>query len=178
MLKAILLIVVVIVVGVLIYASTRPDTFSVVRKIKINASPDVIFAEINEFKRWQSWSPWETKDPAMQRKFSGAPAGVGSIYEWIGDKNVGEGRMEITESVAAQKILIKLDFLKPFEAHNIAEFSFTAESDGTLVIWEMRGPQIFIGKLMGIFMDIDKMVGTDFEAGLAKLKKITETTNK
>ncbi len=174
MLKIIVISLLVVIVGVLIYASTKPNTFSVVRKLKINASPDKVYAAVNDFNRWKSWSPWEKKDPAMQRTFTGAQAGVGTIYEWNGDKNVGQGRMEITESVTAQKILIKLDFFKPFEAHNIAEFSFIPEGNGTLVVWEMRGPQVFVSKLMGIFMDIDKMVGTDFEAGLSNLQKITE----
>lgn len=175
MFKIILLIIGVLVVGVLIYASTRPDNFSVVRKLKINTAPEKIFAEINDFNRWKSWSPWEKKDPAMQRTYSGSASGVGTIYEWNGDKNVGQGRMEITESTAPQKIIIKLDFFKPFEAHNVAEFTFVQEGEGTLVVWEMRGPQPFVSKLMCIFMNMDKMVGTDFEAGLANLKKLTET---
>ena len=174
MLKIIVIIVLVVVVGVLIYASTKPDTFSVVRKLKINASPEKVFAEVNDFTRWKSWSPWEKKDLNMQRKFSGPASGVGAIYEWNGDKNVGQGRMEITESDIPAKIIIKLDFFKPFEAHNIAEFTFTKEGDGTLVTWEMRGPQVFMGKVMCIFMNMDKMVGTDFEAGLINLKKIAE----
>jgi uncharacterized protein YndB with AHSA1/START domain len=174
MLKIIVIVVVVIVAGLLIYASTKPDTFSFVRKLKINATPEKVFAEVNDFNRWKSWSPWETKDPAMERTFSGAASGVGAAYEWNGDKNVGQGRMEITESDAPQKIIIKLDFFKPFEAHNIAEFTFTKEGDGTLVTWEMHGPQIFMSKLMCIFMDMEKMVGKDFEAGLTNLKKLAE----
>lgn len=177
MLKTIVIVISSVIAGVLVYASTKPDTFSVVRKLKINASPEKVFAEVNDFNRWKSWSPWETKDAAMQRTYSGTASGVGTIYEWNGDKNVGQGRMEITESLTPQKIIIKLDFFKPFEAHNIAEFTFTPDGDGTLVNWEMRGPQIFMGKLMSVFMDMDKMIGTDFEAGLINLKKLTETTN-
>ena len=175
MLKIIVILVLVIVVGLIIYASTKPNRFSIVRKLKINAAPEKVYAEVNDFNRWKLWSPWEKKDPVMQRTFSGAPMGVGTIYDWNGDKNVGQGRMEITESVPSEKILIQLDFFKPFEAHNVAEFSFVPEGDGTLVVWEMRGPQMFISKLMCVFMDMDKMVGTDFEAGLADLKKLTET---
>lgn len=176
MLKVIVIIVVVIVIGISVYASTKPDTFSIVRKLKINASPEKIFAEVNDFNRWKFWSPWEKKDPAMQRTYSGTAAGVGTVYEWSGDKNVGQGRMEVLESSAPQKIIIKLDFFKPFEAHNIAEFTFTQDGRGTLVTWEMHGPQPFISKLMCVFMDMDKMVGPDFEAGLANLKKLTEST--
>lgn len=174
MLKIILIIIVLLVIGVLIYASTKPNTFSVVRKLTINASPEKIFAEINDFNRWLSWSPWEQKDPQMQRSFSGPVSGVGATYDWNGDKNVGQGRMEIIESSASQKIIIKLDFFKPFEAHNFAEFTLIPEGEKTLVVWEMRGPQPFIGKVMCTFMSMDKMVGNDFEAGLNRLKALTE----
>lgn len=175
MLKIIVILLLVIVVGLLIYASIKPNRFSIVRKLKINAAPEKVYAEVNDFNRWKLWSPWEKKDPVMQRTFSGTPVGVGTIYDWNGDKNVGQGRMEITESVPNEKILIQLDFFKPFEAHNVAEFSFVPEGDGTLVVWEMRGPQVFMSKLMCVFMDMDKMVGTDFEEGLTNLKKLTET---
>jgi uncharacterized protein YndB with AHSA1/START domain len=175
MLKTILIIVVIIVAGILIYASTKPDTFSVTRKLTIKASPEILFAEINDFNRWKAWSPWETKDPAMTRTLSGTPSGVGTIYEWNGNNNVGQGRMEILESVPPQKIVIKLDFIKPFEGHNTAEFTFTPTADGTLVNWEMRGANVFIGKVMSVFIDMDKMIGTDFEAGLANLKQLTES---
>ena len=174
MLKIILLIIVVAIVAFLIFASTRPDTFSVTRKSIIKAAPEKIFAEINDFNRWVLWSPWEKKDPNMQRTFSGAALGVGTIYEWTGNNDVGQGRMEITESNSPQKIIIKLDFFKPFEAHNLAEFTLTPTAEGTLINWEMHGPQNFIGKIMCIFMDMDKMVGTDFEMGLDNLKKLTE----
>jgi uncharacterized protein YndB with AHSA1/START domain len=176
MLKIIMILVVVVVIGVLVYASTKPDAFSIVRKLKINASPEKVFAEVNDFNRWKSWSPWEKKDLAIQRTHSGSASGVGTVYEWTGNKDVGQGRMEITESTSPQKIIIQLDFFKPFEAHNIAEFTFVQEGAGTLVVWEMRGPQPFISKLMCLFMNMDKMVGPDFEEGLANLKKITETS--
>jgi len=175
MFKTILIILVVIIAGILIYASTKPDTFSVTRKLVIKASPDVLFTEINDFHRWKSWSPWEAKDPAMVRTFSGPVAGVGTVYEWNGNNNVGQGRMEIIESNTPQKIAIKLDFIKPIEGHNTAVFTFSPTADGTLVNWEMYGKNSFIGKLMSVFMDMDKMIGTDFEAGLANLKKISET---
>jgi Polyketide cyclase / dehydrase and lipid transport len=176
MLKIILLVIALLIVGVVVFASTKPNVFSIARKLHIKASPEKIFAEVNDFNRWKSWSPWERKDLAMQRIFSGPTSGVGTIYEWNGNKNVGQGRMEILESNASQKLIIKLDFFKPFEAHNIAEFNFTSDGDGTLVSWEMRGPQIFIGKLMSVFIDCDKMVGPDFEAGLRNLQKLTESS--
>jgi uncharacterized protein YndB with AHSA1/START domain len=174
MFKVILLIIAVLVVGIIVYAATKPDTFSIVRSLKINAAPEQVFAEINDFNRWKSWSPWEKKDLTMQRTFSGSASGVGTIYEWNGNNNVGQGRMEILESTAAQKIIIKLDFFKPFEAHNMAEFTLKKDGEATLVKWEMRGPQPFVSKLMCIFMNMDKMVGTDFEAGLANLQKLSE----
>ena len=174
MLKVILLLIVLVVVGVLIVAATRPDKFSVSRKIIIKASPEKIFAELNDFNRWKVWSPWEKKDPTMQRTFSGAAFGVGTVYDWNGNKNVGQGRMEIIESTEPQKIVIKLDFFKPFTAHNIAELSLTPVADGTLFNWEMHGPQVFMGKLMSIFCDMDKMIGTDFEEGLSNIKNLTE----
>ena len=175
MFKVIFIILVVIIAGILIYASTQPDTFSVTRKLTIKASPEILFAEINDFHRWKAWSPWEIKDPAMTRTFSGSPSGVGTIYEWNGNNDVGQGRMEILESVLPKKIIIKLDFFKPIEGHNTAEFTFTPMPDGTLVNWEMRGPNMFIGKVMSVFMNMDKMIGTDFEAGLANLKQLTES---
>lgn len=175
MVKIILLVVVCLVAIILIYAATKPSSFSITRTIKINAPAEKIIAELIDFKRWKDWSPWEGKDPAMQRSFSGAQSGVGSVYEWDGNKDVGQGRMEILEVIPSQKVLIQLDFFKPFEAHNFAEFTLTQDSNGTLIVWEMRGPQNYMGKVVSVFMNIDKMVGADFEAGLAKLKAVSET---
>jgi uncharacterized protein YndB with AHSA1/START domain len=175
MLKIILIAIVVVIAAVLIYAATKPDTFSVQRSATIKAPPEKIFALVNDFNQWPKWSPWEEKDPTMQRTHSGAPAGKGAVYEWNGNKDVGQGRMEIIQSSPPSQISIKLDFLKPFEAHNIADFSFTPDGDATVVKWVMHGPNPYLGKLMQVFMDIDRMVGTDFEAGLAKLKTAAET---
>lgn len=174
MLKLIALIIVVLVVVLLIYAATKPDTFRVQRSANIKAPPEKIFPLINDFHRWISWSPYEKKDPAMKRTYSGAADGKGSVYEWDGDKNVGNGRMEIAESTPPSKIAIKLDFLKPFEAHNIAEFTLEAKGDSTNVTWAMYGPSPYVAKLMHIFFNMDDMVGTQFETGLANLKTITE----
>ena len=164
----------IVVVGLLIYAATRPDTFRVQRSAAIKASPDKIFALINDLHAWSSWSPYEKKDPAMKRTFGGASAGKGAVYEWDGDKNVGKGRMEITESSPPARILIKLDFFKPFEGHNTAEFTMEPKGDNTIVTWAMYGPSAFMMKVMGLFMNMDNMIGNDFAAGLANLKAVAE----
>ena len=160
---------------VLFLASTKPDTFSVQRAATMKAPPETIFALINDFRQWGKWSPWEHKDPAMQRTFSGAQSGKGSVYAWDGNKNVGSGRMEILEASAPSKIVIKLDFFKPFEGHNTAEFTILPQGDATDVTWVMHGPAPFISRLMQVFMNIDRMIGKDFEIGLANLKRLTES---
>lgn len=174
MLKNITLIVVVLIAAVLIFAGTRPDVFRVERSVDIKASPEKVFALINDLHSWTTWSPYEKKDPNMKRQHSGAASGKGAIYEWDGDKQVGKGRMEITESSPSSRVVIKLDFLSPFEAHNTAEFILQAQGDGTHVTWAMYGPSNFVAKLMGIFFSMDKMVGDDFAIGLANLKAIAE----
>ena len=159
---------------VLLLAASRPGAFRVVRSILVHAPAAKSFALINDFHQWQQWSPWEKMDPAMQKTFSGALAGAGSVYEWEGNKKVGKGRMEILNTVPDARVVIKLDFFKPFEAHNTAEFLLTAEGDATRVTWAMFGPQPFMAKLVGLFMDMDKLVGRDFERGLAQLKAAAE----
>jgi uncharacterized protein YndB with AHSA1/START domain len=160
---------------VLVLAAAKPDQFGVRRGAAMKAPPEKIFALINDFHQWGTWSPWELKDPAMKRSFSGAESGRGAVYAWDGNKNVGSGRMEILDASAPSKIVIKLDFLKPFEAHNTAEFTILPQADATDVNWVMHGPAPFMSKVMQVFMNIDKMVGKDFEAGLANLKRLTET---
>ena len=164
---------------VLILAATKPDSFSVTRAIDITAPAERIFPLINDFHQWVAWSPWENKDPAMQRSYDGPVSGKGAVYGWDGNKNVGSGRMEILEASAPSKILIKLDFLKPFEAHNTAEFSMLPQNGAaagptTNVSWVMHGPAPFIHRVMQVFMNLDKMIGKDFEAGLASLKSLAE----
>ena len=177
MLKRILLglvaVIVVAVVIVLILASRQPDEFRVERTVTINAPAEKIVAHIDDFHQWSAWSPYEHLDPAMQRTFSWAPTSKGSIYEWSGNSNVGQGRMEILESSPA-KVAIKLDFYKPMEASNTAEFDLQPKGDATDVTWSMYGPMPFISKVMCLFIDMDKMVGSDFEKGLAELKKVSE----
>jgi hypothetical protein len=159
---------------VLILAARKPDTFSVTREIYIKAPPETIFPLINDFRRWGSWSPWEKKDPAMKRSFDGAASGKGAVYGWEGNKNVGSGRMEIMET-APTKIVIKLDFIKPFEGHNTAEFTMRPQGSTTHVCWLMHGPCNFMGKIMHVFINMDAMIGKDFTAGLSNLKRLSES---
>jgi uncharacterized protein YndB with AHSA1/START domain len=159
---------------VLVLAASKPDTFRVERSATINAPPERIFAALSDFRRWGGWSPWETKDPAMKRTYEGAERGKGAVYGWEGDRNVGTGRMEIVEANAPSNLRIKLDFLKPFEAHNIAEFTLLPQGNATRVQWAMHGPATLITRIVHVFMDMDAMVGKDFEAGLANLKNLAE----
>src|SRR3977135_685120 len=159
---------------VLILAATKPNTFTVQRPTTVKAPPEKIFPLINDFHQWVTWSPYENKDPAMKRSHSGAESGKGAVYGWEGNKNVGSGRMEILDTSVPTKIVIKLDFFKPFEGHNTAEFTMLPQGDATNLVWLMHGPAPFMSKLMQVFMNVDNMVGKDFEVGLANLKKLTE----
>lgn len=170
----ILAVLVVIVVALLGYAATKPNTVRYARSTRINAPPEKIAALINDFKKWPVWSPWEKRDPELKRTFSGNSSGVGSVYAWEGNKNVGSGRMEILESTL-KNIRIKLDFITPFKASNTADFTFTPQGSATDVDWVMTGENRFIGKVMSVFMDFDKMIGKDFEAGLAEMKTAAES---
>ena len=158
----------------LILAATKPDSFRIERSAVINAPAEKVFAEISDFHQWRGWSPWEDKDPNLKRIYSGAPRGAGAVYAWEGNKNVGSGRMEILDATSPSKVLIKLDFLAPFEAHNTAEFTMLPQGNATNVHWVMHGPAQFISKVMQVFFSLDKMIGKDFEAGLAKLKTVAE----
>ena len=171
---AILVLLAVAAAVILALAAMKPDTLRVERTTNIKAPPEDIFPLINDFHRWGVWSPYEKKDPAMKRTFSGTEKGVGAVYEWQGDKNVGKGRMEITESSPPLKITIALHFISPFEANNIAEFTMSPKGDSTDVTWAMRGPAPFLSKVMQVFMNMDNMIGRDFAEGLANLKAIVE----
>ncbi len=160
--------------AVLAFAATKPDTFRVQRTASIQAPPEAIFAQIIDLHGWSAWSPYEKKDPDMQRTFSGAASGKGAIYEWAGNSEVGVGRMEITQASAPSKITIQLDFIKPFEAHNTAEFTLVAKGDATEVTWTMQGPTPYLAKIIHVFFNMDRMVGQDFETGLANLKTLAE----
>ena len=174
MLKIIGIAVVVLIVAVLILAATKPDTFRVQRQASIKAPPEKIFALISDFQRWGAWSPWEKKDPAMKRTFSATTSGKGAAYAWEGNKDVGQGRMEIAEAVAPSRLAIKLDFVKPFEAHNLVEFTLEPAGEATNVTWAMRGDTPYFAKIIHVFFDMDSMVGKDFETGLANLKAAAE----
>ena len=174
MFKTILIVVVVLIAAILVYAATMPDDFRVQRTTSIKASPEKIFALINDLHRWDSWSPWEKMDPAMQRTFSGATAGKGAVYAWQGNSKVGEGRMEIADTSPPSRVMIKLDFIKPIEGHNTAEFTLDPKGDSTNVTWSMYGPSAYIAKVIGVFASMDKMIGKEFETGLANMKAVAE----
>ena len=174
MLKIIGLIVALVIAGVLILAATRPDTFRVQRAATIQAPPQKVFEFINDFDRWRVWSPWEKKDPAMKRTFGAATSGKGATYAWEGNKDVGQGSMEIAESAPPSRVAIKLDFVKPFEAHNMVEFTLEPKDEATAVTWSMQGHTPYFAKIIHLFFDMDSMVGKDFEKGLARLKTAAE----
>ena len=174
MFKIIAIVVVVLVAALLIYAATKPDTFRVQRATRINAPPEKIFPLLNDFHSYGSWSPYEKLDPAMKRTYSGAANGKGAVYEWDGNSQVGQGRMEITDASHPSRVTIKLDFIRPFEGHNTAEFALVPQGNATNVSWTMDGRSPYVAKLMGVFIDMDNMVGEDFETGLANLKAIAE----
>jgi hypothetical protein len=174
MFKAIAIAIVCVVAAVLAFAATRPDSFHVQRAASIKAAPDKIFPHINDLRSFGAWSPYEKRDPDMKRTYSGAASGKGAVYAWESNGEVGKGRMEITESSAPGKIAIKLDFEKPFEAHNMVDFTMAPKGGSTEVTWAMHGPSPYLAKVMHLFFDMDKMVGEDFEAGLANLKAIAE----
>ncbi|MDI1363405.1 MAG: SRPBCC family protein [bacterium] len=173
MLKIILLVVILLAVGALAAVALRPNTFRVQRRATLKATPATIAALIDDFRAWSRWSPWEKTDPTMARTFEGAARGVGAVYGWSGGK-AGTGRMEIIEQTPS-RIAIKLDFIKPFEAHNMAIFALEPKDGGTEIVWTMEGPQPYVGKLMGLVFNSDKLVGGDFEKGLADLKRISES---
>lgn len=172
---ALALVAVVAVVAIILgYATTLPDTFAVQRSIAIKAPPEKIMALVADFHHWRSWSPWEELDPAMQRTFAGAPSGKGAIYSWKGNSDVGEGRMEILDLNRPTRVTIKLDFIEPIASSNVTSFTLTPEGEYTRVVWDTSGPMHYITKVMNVFISMDKMIGPDFERGLAKMKSVAE----
>jgi uncharacterized protein YndB with AHSA1/START domain len=169
-----LMIVLVGVAALIAFAARKPDVFRVERTAVINARPETIFPLIDDLRAWDRWSPWAKKDPAAKGVHSGAASGVGAAFAWDGNKQVGKGRMEIVASEPAKRVAYKLDFEKPFEGHNEAVISLMPEGGATRVSWVMTGPMPFISKVMCMFFDMDKMIGRDFEAGLASIKEIAE----
>jgi hypothetical protein len=166
-------IVVVIIVALLAFAATRPTDFRTARSMRMKATHDTIAPNITDFHRWVAWSPWEKIDPTMQKTYTGAPTGTGAVYEWKGNKKVGQGRMEILDA-SAREVRVDLQFVAPFKAHNLAIFTLDPSGDSTNVTWAMEGKRPFMLKLIGIFMNMDKLVGRDFERGLASLKGVVE----
>ncbi len=174
MFKRIAIFLVLAIVGILVFAATKPDTFRVQRSTTIKASPDKVFALVNNLHSWEAWSPWEKMDLSMKKSYSGPESGKGAAYEWDGNDKVGKGKMEITNADVPNEVHMKLHFMKPFEAQNDVDFTFDGKGDSTEVIWAMHGPSPFFSKLMQVFMSMDSMIGKDFEAGLANLKALAE----
>jgi uncharacterized protein YndB with AHSA1/START domain len=158
----------------LLYVASRPGSFRIERRTSIAAPAERIFPMLSDFRRWTDWSPWEKLDPNLQRTFSGAPMGTGAVYEWRGNNKAGAGRMEIVESHPSSLVRIKLDFIKPFRASNTVDLTLTPAGGGTEMRWVMTGASPFISKLFGVFMNMDQMIGKDFEAGLANIKRLAE----
>ena len=170
-----------IIVGValaifLVIVAFSPADFKITRTANMSAMEDTIFEQVNDFHNWENWSPWAKMDPTMQQAYEGAPAGKGAIYTWLGNKKVGQGKMTIMDSKPGKSVLIKLEFLKPFKATNMAEFTFKPMGNQTAVNWTMSGNKNFIFKAVCMFMDMDKVVGADFEKGLAAMKAHVEST--
>jgi hypothetical protein len=174
MFKKILIGLAVIVAVFAVIVALQPSEFRIVRSAAISAPAPEVFAQVNDFHNWQAWSPWAKLDPAAKATFEGSPAGTGAIFRWAGNKEVGEGSMTITESRPSELIKIKLEFLKPFAATNSAEFTFKPEGNQTVVTWSMEGRNNFIAKAFCLFMNMDKMVGGQFEKGLASMKSVAE----
>jgi uncharacterized protein YndB with AHSA1/START domain len=168
------IVIVVLIIAILIYAATKPNTFRIQRSANIKAPPGKVFVLINDHHNWAAWSPWEKLDPAMKKTFSGPVSGEGATFEWEGNSKAGAGRSEIIESSSPAKIVMKLDFLKPFKAHNTAEFTLEKKGSSTELTWAMYGPQPYMAKVMGTLIDCDGMVGKQFEEGLANLKALAE----
>jgi hypothetical protein len=158
----------------LLYASTRPDTFTVARSTTIDATAAEVFVHVNDFRHWAQWSPWDQRDPAMAREFSGNDSGIGAVYAWKGNRDVGRGRMEITGVVIPYSVRIQLDIYEPMVAHNTSEFLLEPDGNGTKVTWQMTGKHNKLAKLLSVFVSMDSMVGPDFEQGLANLKALSE----
>jgi uncharacterized protein YndB with AHSA1/START domain len=176
--RKIFVVLVLLVAALAVFVAMQPAEFTISRSRTLAAPPEVVFAFLNDFHQWQAWSPWEKLDPAMRREYSGAPAGPGAVYEWAGNDKVGEGRMTITDATAPETVSIRLEFLKPYPATNTAEFFITPGGLGTEVTWAMSGHNSFTAKAFSLAMNMDKLVGSDFEKGLADLDAVTEAAAK
>lgn len=174
MLLAILAVVVGIIILLIIVIASQPAGFCITRTSSVGAMPAAVFGQINDFHKWQAWSPWAKMDPASKITFEGAESGVNAVYTWAGNKKVGAGRMTITESERPSRIAITVAFSKPFVANNVAEFIITPAGEQTIVTWSMTGTNGFMGKAFGLVVNCDKMVGSEFEKGLASMKRLCE----
>jgi len=174
----ILAVVVVIIIVFAVIVALQPADFRVARSTLVAAPPPAVFAQVNDFHKWNAWNPWGKIDPSMKQSYEGAPAGPGAVYTWTGNKEVGEGRMTITDSRPSDLIRVKLEFYKPFAATNTAEFSFVPEGNQTRVTWSIFGEKNFMAKAVHLFMSMDKMIGGQFEKGLADMKAAAEGTAK
>jgi hypothetical protein len=178
MLIKILIAIAVIVIVLVVIVALQPSDFRVARTATISAPAPAVFAQVNDFHKWEAWNPWGKIDPAMKQTYEGASAGSGAIYTWVGNNKVGKGRMTLTESHPSDLIRIRLEFFKPFAGTSIAEFSFKPAGNQTAVTWSMTGENNFMAKAIHLFMNMDKMIGGQFEKGLAQMKSIVEATPK
>jgi uncharacterized protein YndB with AHSA1/START domain len=178
MFRKVLIALAALVVVLLVVIATRPSTYRVERTTRIAAPPDTVFALVNDFSAWDRWSPWAHLDPSMKKTIGGPPSGVGATYAWTGNDKVGEGKMQITESVPAQKVGIRLEFIKPMASVAQTDFGFRPEGGGTQVSWGMHGKNDFMGKAFSLVADLDTMVGNDFEKGLASMRREAEADAK
>jgi hypothetical protein len=174
MIRAVLIALAALIAALVVVVALQPSGFHIARTASISASAPAIFAQVNDFRNWQAWSPWEEIDPSMKRTYEGASSGTGAIYGWAGNPQVGEGRMTITESRPSDFIRIKLEFFKPFAATHVAEFTFKPDGDNTAVTWSMSGTNNFVAKAIGLFMSMDQMIGAQFDKGLARLGSVVE----
>jgi len=178
MFKKILLVLILLVAGFAVVVSLQPADFRISRSATIAAPPDTVFAQVNDFHKWEAWSPWAKLDPQMKTTYEGPPAGTGAAYSWVGNSQVGEGKMTIQESKPAELVKLKLEFLKPMASTSTAEFSFKPKGGNTVVTWSMYGENNFVGKAFSLVMNMDKMLGGYFEKGLAQMKAISEAEAK
>lgn len=167
-------IVVVAMLGLLLGIALRPAEFRISRQLAMAAAPTAVFPHVNDLSKWRAWSPWEELDPNLQRNYEGPAAGQGASYAWAGNPQVGQGRMTITDSRPSDLVRLRLEFIKPFKATNTSEFTFEPSAGGTLVVWSMTGKNNFMSKAVGLFMNMDKLIGKDFDKGLAMLKSVVE----
>ena len=175
MLVKIVIALAVIVVGLVVVVALQPKDYRVTRSATIAAPAPVVFAQVNDFHKWAAWSPWAAIDPAMKQSFAGAPAGAGAVYTWSGNREVGEGRMTIVESRPSELVRVKLDFEKPLKGTSVAEFTFRPDGERTLVTWSMVGEKNFVAKAIHLVLGVERMIGQQFEKGLAAMKTVAES---